>query len=122
MPTTKKVKLHWTVQLNQIGACSEGIGWAKTFKSAQAAWDACDEPDWMLWVLGELDESPANSPTRRKYVAIACASARLVLANFSIEQLESAAASARSAARKQCCDHIRKEFPKPPKIPRTRHK
>lgn len=78
----KKVKPHWTASLKRIGACSDAIAWAKGFKSAQAAWDACADPSWMMWAIGACDDSPAHSPSRRKIVGTACAFARLSLPNF----------------------------------------
>jgi hypothetical protein len=44
------MKLH--EKLRSLDACSEAVEWAKTQKSAKAAWDSCKRGDWMLWIVG----------------------------------------------------------------------
>lgn len=41
-------------RLKTLGACSDALEWIEQFPNAQAAWDACEEDDWMDWVLREL--------------------------------------------------------------------
>lgn len=67
--------------LRRIGACEEARDWAGD-RTARQVWADCERPDWMLWLLGKVDDSGAGSPTRRKYVAIACECARLTLDIF----------------------------------------
>jgi len=42
-------------ELTRIGACQEAIEWAADFETLQQAWDACQNPDWMLWYLWGTD-------------------------------------------------------------------
>lgn len=46
------------------------VAWAKGQSSLDAAWDACPDPAWMLWLLGTL-EYEGRAQLRR--FAIACA-------------------------------------------------
>lgn len=69
---------HWTEQLIALNACPEAVEWARGYRSAQTAWDACERGDWMLWVCGRLS-GPPESASRRKLVLTACACARTAL-------------------------------------------
>jgi hypothetical protein len=42
------------VLLRALKACSEAREWAKPYASVQAAWDACHEPEWMVWYLDRV--------------------------------------------------------------------
>jgi hypothetical protein len=61
-----------------LDACKEAVEFAAKFPTLQAAWDACDRGDWLLWLLGRLS-GPPGSESRRKLVLAACACARLAL-------------------------------------------
>lgn len=37
-------------KLAQLGACEKAVAWIGD-KAAQEAWDACENPLWMLWAL-----------------------------------------------------------------------
>jgi hypothetical protein len=41
--------------LKKLGACSDAREWAKDYKTPAAAWAACENPEWMLWVLNSCD-------------------------------------------------------------------
>ena len=60
--------------LEKIGACHEGVEFAKGFKSMNAAWIACERGDWLLWYAGRV-----CGDDRRQLVLAACACARLAL-------------------------------------------
>lgn len=40
----------WTDKLRNLDACSDAVRWASAYQTAQAAWDACVRPDWMIWL------------------------------------------------------------------------
>jgi len=52
--TASKSAVSPAYALQSINACGEAIRWASDFDNAQAAWDACERGDWMLWLLGKL--------------------------------------------------------------------
>ena len=62
-------------RLNELGACSEAIEWCR---GREAAWDACERGDWMLWLCGRL-AGPPGSDSRKPLVLAACECARLSL-------------------------------------------
>ena len=66
------------LKLRKLNPCAGGLKFAESFKSMQAAWEACIRPDWMLWLLGEL-AGPPNSESRKNIVRIACRCARMCL-------------------------------------------
>src|SRR3972149_6910811 len=54
-------------------ACPEALRWLKTQASPRAAWDACERPDWMIWLA-------ARRGVDHKVLArIACDCARTAL-------------------------------------------
>ena len=59
--------------LQELGACRQGLAFAPQFPTLQAAWAACERPDWMLWYLG------AVGTDRKVLVLCACDCARLAL-------------------------------------------
>jgi hypothetical protein len=65
-------------KLEKLRPCSHALDWAKGFDTAQAAWDACERGDWMLWLLGKKAGKP-GSAKRKKLVLAACKCARLAL-------------------------------------------
>lgn len=52
-------------QLTALDACRDAIKWASAFPTLQAAWDACERGDWMLWLVGRLDTSEPYSDERK---------------------------------------------------------
>ena len=68
---------HWSAALPK-NACSNAVEWARSQKSAAAAWKSCERGDWMLWLLGKLSGEP-ESASRKKLVLAACSCARLSL-------------------------------------------
>ena len=76
------MKSH-TKKLTALGACSEAVRWAETQPDAQTAWDACERPDWMLWLLGKLNKSEPWSDERKPLIraCIDCAETALRYAN-----------------------------------------
>ncbi len=47
----------WHDRLDALCACADAREWAAQYESAQSAWDACERPDWMLWLLVRLPET-----------------------------------------------------------------
>ena len=41
--------------LCRLGACPEAVEWAKPYATLQQAWDACERPDWMLWLCEQTN-------------------------------------------------------------------
>jgi hypothetical protein len=41
--------------LKKKGACSEGLDFALVYADAKAAWEACTNPEYMLWAIAEFD-------------------------------------------------------------------
>lgn len=76
-----------TKSLKHIGACSEAIEWAKPYDTLQAAWDACDRSDWMLWLLN------AVNPKRDDLFPVAASFTEHALGHVS-DALDSAAGAA----------------------------
>src|SRR3954470_21170919 len=70
-------------ELNQERACSDAVSFVRDgkFDSLQAAWDACQRGDWMLWWAGKKSGEP-ESDKRKKLVLAACECAREVLPMF----------------------------------------
>ena len=68
--------------LRYVGACDEAIAWARPYGTdGKKAWAECDNPEWMLWLLGKLSGEP-GSPKRRKLVGCCAEVAALVLPIF----------------------------------------
>jgi hypothetical protein len=72
------IRAHWSSTLNERGACSEAVTWAKGYKTPAGAWRACKRADWMLWIAGRL-AGPFGADTRKPLVLAACACARTAL-------------------------------------------
>ena len=70
-------------QLSEVGACSDAVQFVRQgkFCTLQAAWDACERGDWMLWWAGKKSGEP-KSDARKKLVLAACECAREVLPIF----------------------------------------
>lgn len=43
----------WTDKLRELDACDPAISWASQYPTAQQAWEACERPDWMIWLIDE---------------------------------------------------------------------
>lgn len=53
-PANPAVSPHWSEALVQLGACGESIEWALDYETPQAAWDACQNASWMVWIMAHL--------------------------------------------------------------------
>jgi len=62
-------------RLRALGACGEAVAWLVSTDHAtlQSAWDACERPDWMLWLLHKLGAD------RKLMVSLACDCAETAL-------------------------------------------
>ena len=58
-------------QLQKLGACPSGIEWAEQFDMAQEAWNACERPQDMLWLLACRTGGP-DSQSRKTMVLLLC--------------------------------------------------
>ena len=59
-------------------ACKEAIEFAEHYETPQEAWDACENSNWMSWLLRRTLRNP--TPEQHKsLVRIACDAARLAL-------------------------------------------
>jgi len=59
-------------------ACKEAIEFAEHYETPQKAWDACEDSNWMFWLLRRTLRN--HTPEQHKsLVHIACECARLVL-------------------------------------------
>ena len=72
------MKRHWTDTLRALHACPEAVAWARAYPTLEAAWAACDNPQWMLWYLGEVIRDD-DETGKRILVHVACLAARRVL-------------------------------------------
>ncbi len=64
----------WIEKLKKSDACREGVAWASEQESAQAAWDACERGDWMLWAWGRNCGKQGSKIHRRLVLcAVECA-------------------------------------------------
>jgi hypothetical protein len=52
-------------------ACTKGRKFAEKYNTMAKVWDACQRPDWMLWMLSAI-EAPVNDKTERLF-AVWCA-------------------------------------------------
>jgi len=68
--TPMKAVLHWA---RGARACGEALEWLEKQESPRAAWDACERPDWMIWLAAR------RGIDRKIIVRIACDCARTVL-------------------------------------------
>ena len=65
-------------KLEKLDACDPAVKFARGFKSLNAAWQACERGDWLLWYAGKMSGDP-GSAARKKLVLCACECARLAL-------------------------------------------
>jgi hypothetical protein len=75
--------------LAKLNPCDEGAEWFAAQATPQEAWDACTNPDWMLWLLGR---TPRVEGDHQRLARVA-------------------ARAAWAATRKEHCDIIRRHFP-----------
>jgi hypothetical protein len=68
--------MTWIETLAKQHNCSDGLEWAKGYKSFKAAWAECQRGDWMLWFLDKRCKTIAQ---RKRLVYTACQCARLAL-------------------------------------------
>ena len=64
--------------LTDLGACGEAVDWAAKYKTPLAAWKACENGTWMLWLCGKV-AGPPGSDSRRKLVLVAALCAETAL-------------------------------------------
>jgi hypothetical protein len=78
-----KHKMKPNEYLQSIGACREAVQWVEegNFETLDAAWQACQRGDWMLWLAGKTC-GPVNTPGHRLMTSAKCRCARLVLHLF----------------------------------------
>jgi len=59
-------------QLHNLGACDDAVEWvaARKERTALGIWRACDNPQWMLWLLGVL--SGEKHSRARKRLLLCC--------------------------------------------------
>ncbi len=62
-------------KLRTLRACKNAVDWLKSsdYDSLQSAWNACERPDWMLWLLYRLGAD------RKLMVTLACDCAETAL-------------------------------------------
>ena len=63
--------------LTDMGACSDGKAFAEQFATLQEAWNACQEPAWMIWYARRRLDLP-----KADYVRIAVFAAEKALPIF----------------------------------------
>lgn len=103
---TKQLKPH-VAELLDLRACSDAVSFADGFQSLQAAWDACERGDWMLWLAGKRAGARARGSEKRKQLVLAaCACARLALPHVRTGETRSTF--------KQCADLVRQFYPEVP--------
>lgn len=44
--------MRLATRLSKLGACDSAIEWVRDATDAQATWEACNRPDWLLWLIG----------------------------------------------------------------------
>jgi len=73
--------------LKNRNACIDAIWFCKKFSTPQKAWDACENSDWMFWLLRRTLPNP--TPEQHKsLVRIACEAARLALPAVKFGELQ----------------------------------
>jgi len=73
--------------LKNRNACIDAIKFVKHYETPQEAWDACENSDWMSWLLRKSLGKP--TPEQHKsLVRIACECARLVLPMIGAAELQ----------------------------------
>lgn len=99
---------HWTDDLAALGACQEAIDFGAGFDSLEAAWQACDRSDWMLWLLGALE----NPKHWTRDADSTRAAMRAAIAAVCVEYI----AGGLPETLKACADIVRQHYPTAPTI------
>ena len=81
--------------LKHAGACREAVEWAKPYATLQEAWDACERPDWMLWLC---EDTKRHEPECQR---IACEFAEIAR-NSAVAALRSAGINKQADALAVC--------------------
>jgi hypothetical protein len=50
----KGIKMKFRDQLEKLEACKDSLEWVGN-KSLEQAWETCENSNWMLWVLSQMD-------------------------------------------------------------------
>ena len=120
---------HWSDKLAALKPCADALKWARNQPSAEDAWQSCKRGDWMIWLIGKLDNSKPYSEERKPIVRVACECARLtwqLMPQKSREALtvveqwtrgEASAEECNKAADAKSADIVRKHYPKAPRLP-----
>ena len=74
----KKVTKKFLEYLTNRSACEEGVTFAERYETPQKAWDACENSNWMFWLLRKSLPNPTHEQ-HKSLVGIACDAARLSL-------------------------------------------
>jgi hypothetical protein len=119
----------WTDKLRILDACDVAIRWASAYPTAQAAWDECSRPGWMIWLA--LKTGVSEQVVKRVAVRMAplvrhqvfemdaaWAAADAVIAVWTF--IRYAAGAARNDTYRRCADVIRELIPVVPLDPGPR--
>lgn len=59
MPKNAKKPDSWFVKkLRELGACGRAVRYAQTHRTFPAAWQNCENVDWLMWLVRSLDLIP----------------------------------------------------------------
>ena len=58
---------HWSKKLEALNACEEAVEFARQHRSLLSAWNDCECPDWMLWLISKSLPDDPTTPSRRKF-------------------------------------------------------
>ena len=56
-------------RIAHLHPCPEAREWLKTQDDPQAAWDACENGSWMLWLIGKMIKSEPWNNDRKPLLA-----------------------------------------------------
>lgn len=59
---------HWSEPLEALMPCLEGIQWARLQPSAGIAWNTCNAPGFLIWVVASLATTKHARTRVRKFV------------------------------------------------------
>ena len=51
---------HWSDALVAISARDPVVEWARTQPDYATAWEACPDPEWLVWLVERLDPDPRH--------------------------------------------------------------
>lgn len=54
-------------RLDGLAACYDSLNYLSKQESFQVAWDRCDHPDWLIWLLGRTGFGKPDSAEHRKF-------------------------------------------------------